>query len=106
MDKIEIGIAEISYDKDGKLIAADFVPTKHITDLAKLCKDLEQIKPDSADAVQRQGEVILAEWFSHMNAIELADREKYHIVSEMLICMKWANQKPKYCRIRFSLKAY
>jgi hypothetical protein len=80
--KIQVGIATIVQDKDGVVIEAMFDPIIKVKDCTDLVSALKQINEPNALAIQAQ--TVTATWFSKLNDIELADREKFHMVMRVM----------------------
>jgi broad-specificity NMP kinase len=91
---IKFGIVTMTYDELGKIVAtaSSFKPTMEI----KINKNVEaelkvlEIQNDE-QAIVHNAEMIAAGWFSKMTEIELADRNSYHTVSNIIECVKWPN---------------
>lgn len=96
---ITIGEVVLSYDVDGQPINAVFNPAIRVTDTSVKFDRLT--KATSASEVKDQAQTILSDWFTHVEAFELTDREEGFIDSEMVECLKWDNDLPKKCTIRF-----
>jgi hypothetical protein len=102
--KTLIGKAEISYLQDGKVNSARFTPNHYVitpknSSVFRQLEDLE-VGPQE-DKIVKQAELMMATWFSKLNDIEMADREKYKIVSEMDECHKYPNGQPSKVSVSF-----
>lgn len=96
----QIGIATINYDQQGNVLEAYFNPTPKFEKIdASQLKSVKSSK--EAEVIKYNAEMILASYFSRMNEIELADRDKYEIGSEILICTKYDNGNVRSCSIQF-----
>lgn len=102
MKDLEIGIATLRYDKTGEATHASFESTMLLDFDKDLLKQLERV-PDSedAEAIKQNADLVFAGYFSKLNEIELADREQYEVISEIVNCLKYENGKAKECTIRF-----
>lgn len=103
----EIGIATITYDNGGRVIKelTNFVPTLKISITDELNKQFAQIRSEKDEInLKKNSDIVLATWFSKMNEIELADRDKFEIKSEIIKCEKYANERIKQCVIRYTFK--
>lgn len=104
-NEIEIGTVDLYYDEKGSFVSATFKAEPLDTDKDALLDRLKFTDGTSEDAIQSQAQVILAAWFSRMNHIELADREKYQIVTEVVECSRRSNDWTiQRCTLRFILK--
>lgn len=113
--RIPIGKSIVTYDEQGNAKDMTFTPAAMtLNSLAIWNKTpgeiLEQISKaildgtkgdEGREAVKQGAEVALATWYNHMNEIELADRSKYEIVSEMEECEEYENGGVKKCGMMF-----
>ncbi len=105
MESKEIGVVRISYDKHGVVTEASFNPTMKINLEPKVLLQLSAIKgSEDHEAIHSNAAMVMATWFNKMNEIELADRNKYEIVSELFHCEKYSDGKVKECAIYFIFK--
>ena len=96
----QIGIATVNYDEAGNVVSANFEPKLKVENVD--VKQLLSIKADpDVDVVKHNAEMVMASWFTKINDIELADRDDYNIVSEVLRCERYDNDKIKTCSIAF-----
>lgn len=101
----EIGIVTVNYDSEGTVISATFKPTMEIEFDNDLLEQLRNTKsPTEPETVQQNAELALGAWFSKVNEIELADRELYDLVTEVVYCDKHDNGNVATCAIRFIFK--
>lgn len=116
--KQEIGIVTMNYNDEGEVTMASFKPTMSITidknlfeRFSKIGDTGKRIKKESpsvhyeedSEMLRENAELVFASWFNKTNEIELADREKYKIISETIRCSKHFNGRIAECNIRFSL---
>lgn len=101
MEDLKIGIAEIVYSEDGKVLRAFFTPTMRIGNVAE---QLMKIRHGNAAQIRQDAEIVLSSWFNKMNEIELADRSEYEISSEVLSCTQYPDGGTKRCKIEFTFK--
>lgn len=106
MKKQEIGISTIDYNEDGTVKNALFVPTLKIEQDNNLLKELG-VAQSARDitALKQNSELVFASWFRKwdkvISDIELSDREKFEVVSEVVECEKYENGNTKTCSMRF-----
>lgn len=103
-ETFEIGIAKVQYDNHGRATEAEFVPTIKLNLKPSLLAQLASVNGKSQDHTIDNANLILGAWFEKSNEIELADRDTYHIASEIVRCEKWSNGTVKVCEIRFVFK--
>lgn len=100
---MEIGIVDIRYNAEGKVTDGTFTPTLRAAVDKKLINQLFSIeKPADEAALRANSELILADWFTRLNDIELADRELYEVKGEVLGCDKYPDGRVQHCRIVFN----
>lgn len=106
MKTLKIGTAKIRYNKDGTVASAKFTPAMKIEIEKNLMNDVARTVNQPANEIQlkNQADTILASWFDQVNKIELADREKYEIVSNIVLCNKFANDAVKIVHIEYEFK--
>lgn len=104
MDKLSIGIVKIEYDKEGKVIRANFYPSMNLEADDDLKNQLQTIKNSDQETVKSNASLVMAAWFSKMTDIELADREKYEISTNIISCDKHWDGTIKMCVIEFEFK--
>lgn len=99
----KIGIARIEYNEDGTVKSAIFEPTMKVEAKADTLSPFLSIEDgnSSEEAVKEHAIIALATWFNKMNEIELADREKYTIDTEVVSCEKYPSGSIKICQIEF-----
>lgn len=105
MEDLEIGIAILNYDRKGKLISGLFTPTLavEVPDLFK--ETMETITATTTpDLLKTHSDMVFAGFFVKMNEIELADREDFDVVSEVIECEKWNNGIIRKCIIKYFFK--
>ncbi len=102
----EIGIVTLYYNEDGSFKTADFIPTMQITVTSELMNELFNVETQKGeDVVKEQANNVFATWFQRMNEIELADREKYEIATELAApCERYDNGVISKCSMRFVFK--
>lgn len=97
-----IGIAVIEYNEEGKAVSASFKPTQHfkVDDL----KTLLTLKSGTdKDAIRLNAELAMASWFSNVNSLELADRDKWKIQSRIVSCENHKNGMAYKITLEFKL---
>lgn len=98
---IEIGVAEMRYDENGKPVSATFTPATFTSTVAVVKERLMQAAGKNPEDAKERAQIVLADWFAQLNTIELADREEGYVDSVITECEKWPNERPKLCVIRF-----
>lgn len=105
MNTTEIGTVEITYDENGNARDAKFTPSLKISLTNKLLLELFKISgKDSEGIIRSNADLVFGQWFSKLNEIELADREKYHVVSHLQRCIKYDSGNVKTCIITYSFE--
>lgn len=105
MKDSKIGIVTMEYAQTGKIIQATFAPIMVVELEEELFYQLEEIKPTTDPAVLRSNaDLVMASWFTRTNEIELADREKFSIVSDIIDCRKYETGQIKKCVIEYTFK--
>jgi hypothetical protein len=103
--KKQIGKVVFVYDKYGKLLKADFLPEIQTENTSTLLNRLEEISCETkVETIKANAEIVLSSWFTGVNEIELADRDKQKIVGEITASSKHNNGKIKSCTIGFALE--
>lgn len=99
---LQIGIATVQYDEQGKVTHARFKPTLEIT-VSPLLKDMLKDITATTDkeTTLHNAEAAFASWFSKMTEIELADRDEYEIAVSNTTCHKHSNGIVSACYISF-----
>lgn len=112
-NETELGTAEIKYNEEGKIVSATFTPAVHTVNLSYnelnevlKSRSLEAPAPRSSDDVRDFSQFVLADWFSSVGAVEIADPELGRIESQTLECELWDVEAPKLCKIRFYFKKF
>lgn len=103
---IRIGQAVILFNEEGKAVGSMFTPEGiKINNLAMFAEVGEVLAPvegnKGQENIRKAAETVFAAWFNKMNEIELADREKFEIVTEVLKCEEYSPGKVKSCTIAF-----
>lgn len=104
--KQQIGISTVSYHQDGSIQSAMFVPTIKIDTDESLLKQLAAVQ-DSGDlqTLKQNSQLVFSNWFRKMDQkltdIELSDRERFEIVTQVLECKKYRGGKIKKCSVSF-----
>lgn len=100
-----IGSVTMEYAETGKVIRGEFKPMMVIELDDALFTQLEALpQGEDASILQSNADLILAAWFSKSNEIELADREKWEIVSSVADCSKYPTGKVRKCVIEYTFK--
>jgi len=101
---IVLGSVTMTYNEQGAMISANVQPVTNVPIDATLQEQLVAIKSDTADNVKNQAQLVLGAFFSNITNAELADRADYSMVSEIVDCAKFDNEKVKQCTIKFTLQ--
>jgi hypothetical protein len=103
-----IATVEAKFDKHGKIKSTFLKPAlKNILASEELLEFTRSLPAKTMPPIQVRtiGERLLAQYFSHITNMELADTDKYYIDSEMVACEKYRNGVTKKCVINFLFKA-
>lgn len=104
-EKLEIGVAHLNFDENGKINTASFTPTLTAFLSGKDISDFFDIDCSEGEkALQDQATAVFSTWFNKLSEIELADREQFGIASELSKCEKYGNGKIKNAEIKFIFK--
>jgi hypothetical protein len=98
----QIGIATITYDNTGMAMSATFEHSLKISSSDSVINSLKTIKQRDVPTMTENAETVMAEWFTKMNEVELADRDQYKISGEVVECEMNGKGMPKRIRISFS----
>jgi uncharacterized protein YuzE len=106
-NEIRIGEVLIGYNEDGTVAGVLFTPASLklagvMSQIPKLFKDTNG-KQDR-EQIKKSAELVFGAWFNQMNEFELADREKYEIVSEIGDCEEYPDGGVKSCLILFTFR--
>lgn len=102
---LEIGTVEIEYSEKGEVKAASFHPVPAILFDSPVTSQLMALNhPAGPHQLKNNSDLILAAWFTKMNEIELADRDRYDINSEIVGCDKHPNGSIKKCTLKYTFK--
>lgn len=103
MKRIEIGTVTTQYNEAGQLLSARFEPTLKIELSSEIKKDLEHniSKSEESEVIKFNADFVLGAFFAKITEIELADREKQEIVSEVAHCAKYSSGKVKSCVLKY-----
>lgn len=102
---MDIGVVTISHDKDGNMGEAYFKPTMQVSLDKSLVPALTagtMASTDNPEYIRNQADIVMASFFSKITEIELADRDKYELKSEIIQCSKWGNGAVRTCKIKYS----
>ena len=93
--KQKIGIVTLEYDREGNFVTGNFQPEIKIELPSEV---MAKINSDTIlDQLQKNADLVLADWFSHTTNIEL----NQDIKSEVLQCVRWPNGKIAKCQISY-----
>lgn len=98
---VEIGRAVINYDSHGRALDAEFIPTIVVNLKPSILMQLASVKGGNQENAINNANLILGSWFEKSNEIELANRDEYHIVTEIVHCDKYSDGTVKRCEVRF-----
>ena len=100
---IYLGRAIINYDENGYMTKSEFTPYSKIIIEEEFASKIGEKIQNVTDlrTIQHNSEMVLATWFSQMTDIELADPEKFSIVSSNVECLKHENNMIKQCIIDY-----
>ena len=96
----EIGVAVINYDTEGKPRAVRFTPLIKIDTPMDLLNQHENVKGKDEQQLKTNAELAMGSWFAKVDSIELADRDKYKITSEVK-CFRREDDSIRQCEVTF-----
>lgn len=103
---LEIGTVQIEYRETGEVKSASFHPVPAIRFDSAVTRQLLTLDhPEGPHQLKNNSDLILAAWFTKLNEIELADRERYDIDSEIIRCDKYPNGSIQTCTIKYTFKS-
>lgn len=103
-DSTVIGQVAMEYSENGQVINASFTPSIVVKADEFLLGQLKTIPQTDADVLKHNADLVLASWFNKTNEIELADREKWTIVSAVVDCDKYPSGAVKRCILEYTFK--
>lgn len=104
MENLIIGSAVIEYDAAGKVTTAYFEPSIKIDLAEALGGRFTELAAPTPEELKGNADIVLGAWFSKMNEVELADRDRYTIESEIVECEQYPNGTVKRCILRYTFK--
>lgn len=105
LDGLEIGTSVTSYNEKGEVTYAQFRPKMILDHTKELEEQLKTIKSgDAPETLRNNSDVVFAHWFNTLTVIELADREKYKVESEVVHCERHKNGVVMDCYIKYVFK--
>lgn len=104
MKAMDIGTAEIMYAEDGSIESASFSSNMKIEFEQALISQLQPVKNKNVTAIKTNSELVLASFFNTLADIEIDDRGKFHIVSDIKHCDEYPNGDIKRCIMHFSYR--
>lgn len=102
---INVGIITLYFDEDGRYTSGNFVPEEMKIDSASLHERLPFVDGVSQTSMSKSVEVIVSSWFQRMNDMELADRDKYELTTEVVKCEEWPSGSVRKCILSVHLKS-
>lgn len=102
----EIGTVNVSYDEIGKPVQAIFTASPYTVTDPEVLSQLLTVKNDSQEEIQKNAELVISSWFSNLDEIQMLDREKFTITSEVVSCGKFGDGKIATCKITFYLNQF
>lgn len=104
---VEIGKTVIEYGEDGKVKTAKFEPVITVTADDNLLAQFKAVDSNGdLETLKNNAELVFAAWFSQLSNIELADREQYGIVSEIVNCEYYEPGRIKSCCIKMIFRKF
>lgn len=106
-NNMQIGTANISYNEQGEIVSAIFTPSLEldVNEDEDLLKQLKSIPCTSNEEIIRENAaLVLGGWWNQLNQIELADRDKWKMDSEIVACNKWPSGRVQMCSIKFTFR--
>lgn len=100
MENTKIGTATLLFTEAGTVETAMFTP--EAMSIPFMGPDLRLTGTfEDVEQIHNKADEVFATWFNRMNEIELADREKYTIKSNLVQCDKFTSGKPQFCKIEY-----
>ena len=106
MNNTPIATVKIVYDKFGKLESYSLTPQLTFEVDPNAIINLQETLSESkeAEVLKQNADNVLASFFAKVNEVELADREKFQVVSEVIECVRNNFNKVRVCVIKYSLE--
>lgn len=101
--KTPIGISKVEYNEAGIVTKACFEPSVFDLPIAEVEKLLAGHPSGNPNEAVHNAEMVVSQWFLHLDLIETEDRDSVKIESETLRCDMWASGVPKHCEVAFYL---
>lgn len=102
MKREKIGTVDLKYNEKGELESSKFIPEPFIISVKKDQLYTEALnKTDEVEKIKALADISFSSWFNNISEIEISDREKFEIVSEVCICEKLNTNTVKFCRIDY-----
>jgi hypothetical protein len=98
LEQINLGIVTIEYDEKGDVTSASFKPETHIKFDKHLLQQLQSVHSSKdVDVLKENIQFVVGGWWSVLNQIELADRDKYEEAIEIIECERYRTNMIKRC---------
>lgn len=102
MNRISIGTVVMHYNTDGNVMGISFHPSINVSMTPELFEQFKTIKgTKDKDKLTENANLVFGQWFSQLNQIELADREKYQVLGQMKKCLVYDNGVVKSCEMEY-----
>lgn len=90
---MEIGKSVLYYDENGKLDRIEFTPSILVKLNSKELVAFAKITGNDEATIATSASAVVAAWFQKTNEIELADRDKWKIETEVINCKRVGDGK-------------
>lgn len=103
MKKVVIGQALIRYTESGKVCHAEFSPSIAIklTSEKEIAQKLIHIPCNKPETVKADADTLLGLWFAQLTDIELADRNSFEVISNIITCETYPSGNVKLCELEY-----
>lgn len=105
-DNTPIGTVVLYYNEDSTVQTSVFTPDAITSSDDELADRMQSINAASDEkAIREQAEFMVSAWFARLNRIELADRDRYEIITDTVSCERWKRTgTTRKCTLHFTLK--
>lgn len=104
MEKLVIGKVIIQYDMTGKVTTSSFFPTMKIDLDPALVQLMNSADGLNEQSLKQKADLVLGAWFTKMNEIELSDKYRYVVGSEVVECKKYSGGGIERCVLEYFFK--
>ena len=97
----------LNYDENGNVLSTEFEPKLPLKVTSGLLNQLTAVKcSDDSEVIKSNADLVLASWFNQIEDIELADRDKFQVTSEVVEarCERYENGNIKSVYIYYNFE--